>query len=114
MGVIRETTREVSIPLTRLHDVRTDTWGNRRIGFEGALKIDRKDYLVDDAVEILRLNLSAYPDSGGALDSLAEAYAKAGNRRAAIENARRSLAVDPGDPGTIALLQWLEAHGAAS
>lgn len=67
---------------------------------------------VDDAVEIFRLNLSAHPDSGGALDSLAGAYAKAGNRRAAIENARRSLQIEPGEPATLALLQWLEGSPA--
>ena len=209
---IKGTTREVSIPLTRIHGVQTDAWGNWRIGFEGALRIDRKDYgveghnffnrafdaarvgvadeirieftisgrifnmekiayssrekpsigelleevvesdgivaavrryyelksaspdayefgvselnklgyrllqrgRVDDAVEIFRLNLSAHPNSGAAFDSLAEAYAKAGNRRAAIENARKSLQVEPGELATIALLRWLEGPSAPS
>lgn len=203
---IKETTREVSIPITRLHGVQTDAWGNWRLGFEGALTIDRKDYgveghnffnrafdavrvgvsdevrieftisgrvfnmekiayrsrdkpsigetleevveregiaaaveryhelasdspeayefaiselnklgykllqrdRVEEALEIFRLNLSAHPESAGALDSLAEAYAKAGDYPAAIEHARRSLGIEPGEPATMALLQWLE------
>lgn len=209
---IKGTTREVAIPLTRIHGVQTDAWGNWRIGFEGALTIDRKDYgveghnffnkafdaarvgvadevrieftisgrifnmekiayrsrekpsigevleevvesdgmvaavrryhelksaspdayefgvselnkleyrllqrgRVDDAVEIFRLNLAAHPTSGAALDSLAEAYAKVGNRRAAIENARKSLQLEPDEPATIALLRWLESPSASS
>lgn len=203
---IKETTREVSIPLTRVHGVQTDAWGNWRIGFEGALTIERKEFgveghsffneafdaarvgvsdevrieftisgrvfnmeklaystrdkpsvgqvieeihasdgieaairryhelktespdaydfdigqlnrlgykllqrgLADDALQIFQLNLSQYPDSGAALDSLAEAHARAGNRRAAIEYARRSLEIEPNEPYTLALLTWLE------
>jgi polyisoprenoid-binding protein YceI len=209
---IKETTRVVSIPFTRLHDVQTDAWGNWRIGFEGALTIDRKEFgveggnffnrafdaarvgvsdevrieltisgrifnmakiayrggeppsigavieevyesegieaavrrheelkrdapddynfgvaglntlgykllqrgRIEDALEIFRLNLATHPNSGGAMDSLAEAYLMAGDRARAIEFARRSLALEPDAPGTIAMLRWLEGPAAKS
>lgn len=209
---IRGTTRNVSIPMTRLHGVQTDTWGNWRIGFEGALTINRKDYGIEgtnffneafdaarvgvadavrieltisgrifnmeriaysagdkpsigevieevyesagveaairryhelkssspdsygfglsglntlgykllqrgrtqDALKIFRLNVASYPESGGALDSLAQGYMAAGDREAAIENARKSLELEPGQPSTIALLLWLEGPEALS
>jgi len=44
---IRGTTREVEIPVTMLHGEMTDAWGNRRIGFEGSLEIDRKEFGVE-------------------------------------------------------------------
>ena len=47
------------------------------------------------AVQIFRLATLVYPDSANAFDSLAEGYAQAGNKAAAIKNYRRSLELDP-------------------
>jgi CubicO group peptidase (beta-lactamase class C family) len=50
------------------------------------------------AIEVFKLNASAFPDSANAHDSLAEAYAKTGNKGAAITSFQRALATLPGDP----------------
>lgn len=40
-------TRQVAIPLRQLHGDATDAWGNHRVGFEGELTVDRKDYGIE-------------------------------------------------------------------
>ncbi len=50
------------------------------------------------AVGIFRLNVEAHPLSANAYDSLAEAYARGGDRRAAVEYYEKVLAVIPRDP----------------
>lgn len=40
---IKETTKEVSFPVSVNGPIQ-DPWGNQRVGIEGALKINRKDY----------------------------------------------------------------------
>lgn len=47
------------------------------------------------AVHIFRLATLVYPDSANAFDSLAEGYAEAGDKAAAIKHYRRSLELDP-------------------
>ncbi len=37
-------TREVAIPVTELHPLSKDAWGNQRIGWVGSLKLSRKEY----------------------------------------------------------------------
>jgi polyisoprenoid-binding protein YceI len=37
-------TREVAIPVTVLHPLSKDAWGNRRIGYVGSLALSRKEY----------------------------------------------------------------------
>lgn len=49
----------------------------------------------EQAIAIFRLNAGANPNSANAFDSLAEAYAAAGNRELAILNYERALALDP-------------------
>lgn len=44
---IRGVTREVQIPLVRLHAEALDAWGNRRVGFEGELTVDRTDWGIE-------------------------------------------------------------------
>src|SRR4029077_20801658 len=50
---------------------------------------------VKDAIEILKVNVQAYPASGDVYDSLGEAYAAAGERDLAIASYRKSLEIDP-------------------
>jgi tetratricopeptide (TPR) repeat protein len=49
------------------------------------------------AIEVLRLNATAFADSANAHDSLAEAYATSGNKAAAIASYERALGALPGD-----------------
>ena len=55
------------------------------------LEKDRKA----DAIAIFKLNVEEYPKSGNACDSLAEAYAKDGQKQQAIVYYRKSLELDP-------------------
>jgi tetratricopeptide (TPR) repeat protein len=52
----------------------------------------------DGAVEVFALNVQAYPKSPNVYDSLAEAYADAGNEALSLENYRKAYALDPSLP----------------
>lgn len=48
-----------------------------------------------EAIEVLKLNVEAYPKSANVYDSLAEAYLASGDNSAAIENYNKALEIDP-------------------
>ena len=50
---------------------------------------------VDDAIRFFALNVEMFPGDANAYDSLGEAYAVKGDREEALENYRKSLAMDP-------------------
>lgn len=52
------------------------------------------------AVEILKLNAEAYPESANVYDSLSDAYIAAGDKQLALENVKRALATLPTDTTT--------------
>ena len=52
-----------------------------------------------NALEIFKLNVSLYPQSANAYDSLAEVYAELGNRELARKNYQRALALNPKNTG---------------
>jgi tetratricopeptide (TPR) repeat protein len=54
-----------------------------------------------DAVEIFKLNVEMFPESGNAYDSLAEAYVKAGQKDLAIRNYAKSLERNPGNRNAV-------------
>ena len=48
-----------------------------------------------DAIEVLRVNVTLFPASWNAYDSLGEAYAAAGQKDLAIQNYEKSLQLNP-------------------
>ncbi|GAB4033001.1 serine hydrolase [Spirosoma jeollabukense] len=48
-----------------------------------------------DALELFKLNVHLYPESWNTYDSLAEGYERLGNHELAVENYKRSLALNP-------------------
>jgi hypothetical protein len=61
-----------------------------------------------DAIAILKLNVGEYPKSGNVYDSLAEAYAKDGQKQHAIENYRKAVELDPKNQDAVDKLKELE------
>jgi tetratricopeptide (TPR) repeat protein len=62
----------------------------------------------EEAIEIFRLNVEAYPRSANTYDSLAEAYLKAGNREQAIKYYSKALEVDPNFSSSLEALRQLK------
>ena len=50
---------------------------------------------MNEAIEVLKLNVEAYPRIGKCVDDLGEAYLVSGNKEKAIENYQRALAIEP-------------------
>ena len=48
-----------------------------------------------EAVEVFKLNVMAYPDDANSFDSLGEGYVKNGDRELAIEAFKKSLSMNP-------------------
>jgi len=61
-----------------------------------------------DAIAVFKLNVEEYPESGEVYDSLAEAYAKDGQKQQAITNYRKSLELDPKNQNATDKLKELE------
>ncbi len=53
------------------------------------------DNHMPEAIDLLKLNVKIYPDSGNVYDSLGEAYMKSGQKQMAIDNYKKSLEKDP-------------------
>ena len=64
---------------------------------------------IEAAVYVLEKTTELYPDSWNAYDSLGEVLAKAGQKARAIENYRKSLALNPGNKNAQAVLKQMEA-----
>jgi len=63
---------------------------------------------IDDAIEIFKLNVLAYPNSWNVYDSLAEAYMNKGENALAIENYQKSLDLNPQNTGAIENIKKLK------
>ncbi|MEW6213420.1 MAG: tetratricopeptide repeat protein, partial [Acidobacteriota bacterium] len=64
---------------------------------------------LDDAIEIFKLNVEAFPRAWNVYDSLGEAYMKKGNRELAIKNYEKSLELNPQNGGAMEALRRLRA-----
>ena len=65
---------------------------------------------VPEAIEILKLNVEAYPASANVYDSLGEAYSVSGNRPLAIQNYEKSLSLDPTNSNAAMMLKKLKSQ----
>ncbi|MGB7208142.1 MAG: serine hydrolase [Pyrinomonadaceae bacterium] len=62
-----------------------------------------------ESLEIFKLNVVLYPESGNVYDSLAEAYEVNGDKSSAIKNYKRSLELDPKNGNAVVQLKRLES-----
>ncbi|MEE9269906.1 MAG: YceI family protein [Candidatus Krumholzibacteria bacterium] len=67
-----------------------------------------KEGRVDDAIDVFRHNLLAFPDEGGLYDSLGEAYAVKGEWGEAIKQYKIALEKDPQNANAIEILRHME------
>jgi hypothetical protein len=65
---------------------------------------------VPEAIEILKLNVEAYPESGNVYDSLAEAYLLGGDNALAVQNYEKSLSLDPSNINAAMMLKKLKGQ----
>ncbi len=65
---------------------------------------------VKEAIEIFKLNVTSFPQSSNAYDSLGEAYAKDGNKELAIKNYKKSVELDPENVAGAKILEELEKN----
>lgn len=65
---------------------------------------------VPEAIEILKLNVEAYPNSANVYDSLGEAYFVSGNTPQAIQNYEKSLSLDPANTNAAMMLKKLKSQ----
>jgi Flp pilus assembly protein TadD len=65
---------------------------------------------VDEAIELFKLNVSAFPHSWNAYDSLGEAYARKGERDLAIRNYEKSLELNPENANGRQVLEQLRSR----
>lgn len=86
-------------PKFQLSERSMDDWGYALFG------AGRKK----EAMEVFRLGVSAYPQSGALFDSLAEMYEHSGDKKRAITYYRRSLELDPDNANAVRHLKKLQA-----
>jgi len=63
---------------------------------------------VNEAIEIFKLNVEAYPQAFNTYDSLAEAYMTINERELAIQNYKKSLELNPNNTNAAEILKRLE------
>jgi len=63
---------------------------------------------LDDAIEIFKLNVDAYPRSANVYDSLAEAYLKKGDKELAIKFYSKAVEINPNFASSVEALRQLK------
>ena len=79
----------------RKHDPQATLFSEAMVNFVGYDHIQSGD--TKSAVEIMKLNVAAYPNSPNVYDSLSDAYLADGQKELARENAKRVLELLPSD-----------------
>lgn len=74
-------------------------WGDRLI----------TDNALPEAISLLKFEVQIYPDTSSGHATLAEAYAKSGQKQLAIENFKKALEIDPKDDDARQKLKELES-----
>ena len=69
-----------------------------------------KENKVQQAIEVFKLNVYAFPRSANAFDSLGEAYLEAGNKVLAVENYKKSLLINPKNENAREVLKKLDVQ----
>ena len=64
---------------------------------------------VTEAIALFKLNVEMYPNAFNTYDSLGESYMVHGERQAAVENYRKSLALNPQNTNAVQMLKKLES-----
>ena len=91
----------------RKMDLNIMLFGEQEMNLIGYNYLENKKY--EDAIEIFKLNVIAYPNSGNVYDSLGEAYMKNNNKELAIKNYERSLKLDPTNKNAEEMLKRLRS-----
>jgi tetratricopeptide (TPR) repeat protein len=64
---------------------------------------------LEQAIEVFKLNVEAFPQSANAYDSLGEAYLNAGNKELALKNYEKAVALNPdNNPAAIGIIKKLK------
>ncbi len=63
---------------------------------------------IDDAIEIFKLNVKLFPESGNMYDSLGEAYFNKGDKVNALINYKKAFELDPKNTGAKEMIEQLE------
>jgi tetratricopeptide (TPR) repeat protein len=102
----------IKAAIARYHELKERYYGkggydfsDRALGSMARELLDQKK--IDDAIELLRLATSEYPQSATAWDGLGEAYAAAGKPRLAEIFYRKSLELEPANENALAKLAEL-------
>lgn len=81
-------------------------YNDRHLNFFGYELMN--DNLLDDAIEVFKLNAKLFPGEPNVWDSLAEAYMNKGENELAIVNYKKVLELDPGNQNARKMLEKLE------
>jgi tetratricopeptide (TPR) repeat protein len=69
---------------------------------------------LDQALQVFKFNVEMFPNAWNPYDSLAEAYAVAGNKKQAIENYEKSVQLNPKNDNGIKMLKKLRSEQSSS
>jgi CubicO group peptidase (beta-lactamase class C family) len=62
----------------------------------------------NEAIEIFKLNTTAYPQSSNAFDSLGDAYQASGNKELAVKSYQKAVELDPTNLNSVRMLKKLQ------